>query len=224
MKMFRRFLVLLATVAFAHSTFAWDTLSGCRLASNEYYDGDSFHVLADGKDKIFRLYAVDTAETNDEFPERVREQEDFFGVKKEAVLAAGQQAEELTRRLLQKPFTVETKWIDARGNSRQQRFFAKITLGDGSDLGLRLVQAGLARSYGMRDDLPQSYLAQLDRAQGSARRSRLGVWGGGKNQAPLPPPIGEEKESEPVEQVDDAMSGSQSIFDRLQQEGAAGVQ
>jgi hypothetical protein len=39
----------------------------------------------------------------------------------------------------------------------------------------------------------------------------------------LPPPE-DQKESEPVEQVDDAMSGSQSIFDRLQQESAAGVQ
>ena len=223
MKFFLGSLALFVAAALVQSAHAWDTLSGCRLASNEYYDGDSFHVVAGGEDKIFRLYAVDTAETNDEFPERVREQAEFFGVKKEAVLAAGEQAEELTQRLLQKPFTVETKWIDAKGNSRQQRFFAKITLSDGSDLGLRLVQAGLARSYGMRDDLPQSYIAQLDRAQEAARRSRLGVWGGGKNQAPLPP--AEEKQpSEPVEQVDDAMSGSQSIFDRLQQEGAAGVQ
>ena len=223
MKVFLTLLALLSAAVWAQSADDWETLSGCRLASNEYYDGDSFHVVADGKDKIFRLYAVDTAETNDEFPDRVREQAEFFGAKQDAVLAAGRQAEEFTRRLLQKPFTVETKWIDARGNSRQQRFFAKITLGDGSDLGLRLVQAGLARSYGMRDDLPQSYLAQLDRAQDSARRERLGVWGGGKTQVALPPPE-DQKESEPVEQVDDAMSGSQSIFDRLQQESAAGVQ
>lgn len=204
---------------------AWEKLENCRLAANEYFDGDSFHVAAKGKDRIFRLYAVDTAETNDEFPERVREQEEFFRTTKAVVLECGEQAEELTKRLLQKPFAVETKWIDAKGNSRQQRFFGKITLADGSDLGLRLVEAGLARSYGMRQDLSADYLAELDRAQAAAKRKRLGLWGGGKRGAVLP---AEEEEQEAVsseasEPLDGAL-GTQSIFDRLQQENAAGVQ
>jgi endonuclease YncB( thermonuclease family) len=51
---------------------------------------------------------------------------------------------------------VETCWIDAKGSSRRQQFFGKITLADGSDLGLPLVEAGLARSYGMRQGLKNS--------------------------------------------------------------------
>ena len=204
---------------------AWETLEDCRLATNEYFDGDSFHVSAGGKDKIFRLYAVDTAETNDEFPDRVREQEKFFKTTKAVVLECGKQAEKLTRRLLQKPFTVKTKWVDAKGNSRQQRFFGRITLADGSDLGLRLVEAGLARSYGIRQDLPADYLADLDRAEAAAKRKRLGLWGGGKSGAVLPIDVAEKGEESPesAEPFDGAL-GTQSIVDRLQQENAAGVQ
>lgn len=223
-----RFVLLLSGLCLwlaPRPVLAWEKLQGCRLAANEYFDGDSFHVAADGKDRIFRLYAVDAAETNDEFPERVREQEEFFQTSKAVVLECGKQAEELSRRLLQKPFTVETKWIDAKGNSRQQRFFGRITLADGSDLGLRLVEVGLARSYGIRQDLPGDYLADLDRAQAAAKRKRLGLWGGGKSSAVLPPEQEEQAEEspEPAEASDGAL-GTQSIFDRLQQENAAGVQ
>jgi hypothetical protein len=38
----------------------WQTIRNCRLIENESNDGDSFHVKADGKEHIFRLYFVDT--------------------------------------------------------------------------------------------------------------------------------------------------------------------
>ena len=204
------------------SASPWETLTGCRLQTQEYYDGDSFHVASGGKDKIFRLYAVDTAETGDEFPERVREQEKFFGAKKDAVLAAGKEAEEFARRLLQKPFTVETQWVDAKGNSRQQRFFGKIRLADGSDFGLRLVEAGLARSYGMRQGLPEAYVAKLDRAEASAKRGRLGVWGG-KSGALMPEDHSEPEAPAAINPADDVFGG-QAVFDRLQQESVSGLE
>lgn len=198
----------------------WETWEDCRLATFEYYDGDSFHVIKGGKDRIFRLYAVDTAETSDEFPERVKEQQDFFRATEGEILSAGKEATEFTRRLLQQPFTVETKWIDAKGASSGRRFFAKITLADGSDLGVRLLEAGLARSYGMREGLPVSYLARLDRAQADARRSRVGLWG--RNSVPLPEDNEQpqEEEAKPLDETD--VLGAQSVFDRLQQESAAG--
>jgi len=200
----------------------WETWDDCRLATYEYYDGDSFHVVKGGKDKIFRLYAVDTAETSDEHPDRISEQQGFFRATKEEILRAGKKATELTRRLLQKPFTVETQWIDAKGSSRAQRFFAKITLSDGSDLGVRLVEAGLARVYGMREGLTSSYLGKLDQAQANARRSRLGLWGGNEK-IPMPEEAAEEEEtSAPLDDSD--VVGSQFLFDRLQQESAAGTE
>ena len=40
----------------------WQTIRNCRLIENESNDGDSFHVKADGEERIFRLYFVDTPE------------------------------------------------------------------------------------------------------------------------------------------------------------------
>jgi len=199
----------------------WEKWEGCRLATSEYHDGDSFHVVKQGKDKIFRLYAVDTAETSDEFPGRVEEQAEYFCDRAADILAAGKQADEFTRRLLLKPFTVETCWIDAKGSSRQQRFFGKITLADGSDLGLRLVEAGLARSYGLRQGLQNSYLAKLDRAEAAAKAARRGVWGG--KAADLPADDEAEK-AEPEPQRDTEFMDTRSMFNALQREAATGAE
>ena len=46
----------------------WEKLQNCRLAPDQYKDGDSFHVLHDGKSHIFRLYFVDCPETDTSFP------------------------------------------------------------------------------------------------------------------------------------------------------------
>lgn len=175
MTLLRLFAALTCLSTYTHAA-AWETLTGCRLLEGEYSDGDSFHVKAAGKDQIFRLYAVDAPETHDDFPERVKEQKKYFGTTKKEILAGGRKAAEFTRQLLQEPFTVETKWEDARGNSRQPRFFARITLADGSDLGMRLIEAGLARSYGMREDVSAAYLHKLDRAQEKAEKEGTELW------------------------------------------------
>lgn len=211
------FAVCFASQSICAQSEDWETLRGCRLQTSEYFDGDSFHVIKDGKDRIFRLYAVDTAETGLEFPDRLREQEEYFKASEEEVLAAGAEAEEFTRRLLQKPFNVETQWVDAKGASHQQRFFAKITLDDGSDLGLRLVEAGLARSYGMTQGLSSAYLGKLDRAESSARAARRGLWGGKQAQLPADPKAAEE--AQPSEGAGEIID-TQSIFNSLQHEAS----
>lgn len=196
----------------------WVSLEGCRLLSGAYHDGDSFHVLADGKDRVFRLYAVDAAETGVEFPERVQEQGDYFRAGEEEVLAAGAQARELARRLLRQPFTVQTRWNDAKGSGRQARFFAQVTLADGSDLGLQLVGAGLARSYGMREGLPGAYLAALDRAELSAKRARLGLWGGKEKVSPPETVIGRGSGEDGA--AEDDLLGTGPVFRLLQEESS----
>ena len=59
----------------------WWTYESCRLIPNEAHDGDSFHVQTKSDHYIFRLYFVDCAETDDSFPERVREQAKYWGIK-----------------------------------------------------------------------------------------------------------------------------------------------
>ena len=43
----------------------WIVLNNCRLIVNPANDGDSFHVEHQGREHIFRLYFVDTPETNE---------------------------------------------------------------------------------------------------------------------------------------------------------------
>ena len=49
----------------------WVTLENCQLVSNPSNDGDSFHVRADNKEYIFRLYFVDAPETDAASPARL---------------------------------------------------------------------------------------------------------------------------------------------------------
>jgi hypothetical protein len=58
----------------------WITLDGCQLVPSPGNDGDSFHVSADGKEYIFRLYLVDVPETDAENPARLIEQAKHFGI------------------------------------------------------------------------------------------------------------------------------------------------
>lgn len=67
-------LTFLLSTCFLHAgtTPDWQKLEGCQLIQNEWNDGDSFHVrTAEGTEFIFRLYFVDTPETDSRFPDRV---------------------------------------------------------------------------------------------------------------------------------------------------------
>jgi len=161
----------------------WEKLENCRLAPGEYMDGDSFHVLHNGKNHIFRLYFVDCAETDDMVPKRVQDQMEDFGLStEESVYKAGEQAKEFTKKMLAGPFTVLTKWEDARGNSRQKRYYAVILIGS-KNLAEELARAGWARAYGMPADYPNAmrgkqFRDSLRRLQANAIRGRLGAFAG----------------------------------------------
>ena len=62
----------------ARAVTPWEKLDDCQLIANPANDGDSFHVRHRGQEYIFRLYYVDAAETENEFPERVAEQAAYF--------------------------------------------------------------------------------------------------------------------------------------------------
>jgi outer membrane murein-binding lipoprotein Lpp len=130
----------------------WTKFERCRLLDNASNDGDSFHVKADGKEYIFRLYEVDTpeSETDSDVASRIKEQSSYFGISEEDVLAKDKKAKEFSRDQLQQPFTVMTRFLDAMGRSRLPRNYAFIITADGEDLGQVLVANGLARAWGQR--------------------------------------------------------------------------
>ena len=79
-------LLCLCTPAIASE---WQTIRNCRLIENESNDGDSFHVKADGEERIFRLYFVDTPEADADdsrVQDRIAKQAAEFGIsEKESV-------------------------------------------------------------------------------------------------------------------------------------------
>ena len=155
-------------------------LENCRWIQNESNDGDSFHVSWKGKEFIFRIYFVDAPETENRFPERVQDQAKYFGITPKQAIEIGKIAATFTRNKLAKPFTVYTRWTDARGSSRLERFYAFIVIDD-KQLSDLLVANGLGRIFGMPANLPNgttatAYIAQLHQLEAKAKADRLGAW------------------------------------------------
>jgi len=167
----------------------WVELDGCRLVNNSANDGDSFHVMHGSREYVFRLYFVDAPETSELIPSRVGEQAEAFRVAREKVLKAGKRAGVFTSKNLNEKFRVTTRWEDARGMTAGGRHYAFVETDDGEDLGELLIAAGWARSYGMKAATKTSSAAQLqeryDRLEKKARRSGVGIWGGGAGSVEL---------------------------------------
>ncbi|HMP75338.1 MAG TPA: ankyrin repeat domain-containing protein [Kiritimatiellia bacterium] len=157
----------------------WTVLENARLLKRSGNDADSFHVQHEGKEYIFRLYYVDAPETNLSFPERVREQAEYFELSPDDMLRLGKEGTRFTERVLSRgSFTVVTRWEDARGNSRLPRHYAFIVTDQG-DLDELLMAEGLVRLYGMRVDgsAGSRKFQTLKNLEDSAKRERMGAWG-----------------------------------------------
>lgn len=160
----------------------WQELKNCVLIPNRWNDGDSFHVKAEGKEWIFRLYFVDTPEAETSYKSRSVDQAQYFGVSEKRAVTVGLHATAFTNALLgSKPFTVWTRWRTALGRSKQPRYYA-IVMVNGRDLNELLVEGGLARIYGTRVPLPdgrdsRSYLQSLKKLEAKAKAARQGGWG-----------------------------------------------
>ncbi len=157
------------------------TYKDCELLPNPANDGDSFHVRAGRREYIFRLYFVDTPETDVSIPDRVAEQAKYFGVTVPQTLQIGLEAERYTREKLSRPFTVITCKEDARGRSRLPRYFAFVEL-HGESLAEDLIANGLARVYGAKADAPNLHSAaaeeqQLHQLERRAKAQELAGWG-----------------------------------------------
>jgi endonuclease YncB( thermonuclease family) len=172
---------LAGSLTAADKTPPWREFKGCTLVTNEFRDGDSFHVQIGATNYIFRLAYVDAPETDSRYPDRIKEQADHFGIPREQVGAAGKLAAQTTRELLAKPFAVWTRWSAAQGASAKPRYYAVITLADGTDLGEELLSRGLARAKGRLFIRPDGiktapYSEKLKKLEAAARRQKLGLW------------------------------------------------
>jgi len=170
-------------VAAAAEEAKWIEIADCQLIANAANDGDSFHVRGGGREYLVRLYFVDAPEHSLQIPARVREQAEWFGTTEANVLRCGGLAAERVAEWLDRPFTLYTQMIDARGASRVQRVFAMIKVDD-RYLCERLVENGLARIYGIRRHLHDGtlrwdYVRKLEALEKKAKAARAGLWGGG---------------------------------------------
>ena len=159
----------------------WEVLQGCHLIPNESNDGDSFHVDYEGEEYIFRLYFVDTPETDSRFPDRVLEQACYFGITSAETELLGQDAGRFTEQVLKEPFTVYTRWHRALGSSSLPRYYAIVQTHTGDVLSDRLVEQGLARIHGTKVEFQCSIDArcnQLSRLEEKAREEGRGGWVG----------------------------------------------
>ncbi len=177
-------IALFSLVAIAQAD-EWETIRNCRLMENESNDGDSFHVKADGEERIFRLYFADTpeAESGGYVTERVTEQAKEFGITEEESVEMGKKAAAFTRSVLSCPFKVTTRGQNALGSSKLKREYAFIETADGEDLAEMLISRGMARSFGEDAAPPGKSASALrsnyDRLEAKARRERVGAWGEG---------------------------------------------
>lgn len=177
-------IMLLLSVALAQSWAAepkeWATLTNCQYVDGKDNDGDSFRVKCGTNEFIVRLYFVDAPETNLRYPERTREQSEYFGVTIDETMKAGRKARDTVRELLREPFVVRTRRASAAGRSTEPRYYAFIEVG-GKSLAEPLVSQGLARTKGVTTNLPTGehwkvYVERLHALESEARQKRLGIW------------------------------------------------
>lgn len=180
--------IALAAPSDALAAKKWREYTDCKQIPNDANDGDSFHVKAGNiktKTYLFRLYFVDTPESETSLPERLREQADYWGIADpKDVVKLGKEAAKFTENFLKNGFTVHSRLSDALGRSAKDRDYAMVMVGS-SDLGYELVRNGLARVYGSGTDLSELdpykksedfWWKRLRGAEADAKREKKGAW------------------------------------------------
>jgi len=162
----------------------------CQLIDETWADGDSFHVrfpevVGGARDHVVRLYFVDCPESVARLgsdADRLREQSRYFGVKDPLqTMAIGKEAKVFVKAALSKPFTVWTRFANARGRGAKSRVYAIVIASDGRSLDEALIQNGLARNKGVRTGHPdgttiEQHRGRLDGLQTEAILRSAGIW------------------------------------------------
>lgn len=159
----------------------WEVLEGCRLVTNSITDGDSFRVLHNGREYLFRLYFVDAPESDPALRDRIKDQAVYFGISTGDIPRAAKLASAFTRDTIAGgEFTVITRWQNALGRSSLARFYG-VAIVNGKNLAEELVAHGLARIYGLRANWPDgsrstTFINKLKNLELTAREQKRGVW------------------------------------------------
>lgn len=170
----------------------YDRLPEARLVDREGNDGDSFLVSAGGREFELRLYFVDAPESylSDRYADQRRRVADqarvLGGITPEEAVEVGKRASAFVKQQLAgRPFTVYTYWEEVFDSGR---YYGFVELPDGSDLGTRLVENGLARIHtkgpGSKETpVPtpkgESFFAARDKLRAleqGARKAKRGAW------------------------------------------------
>ncbi|HRT05333.1 MAG TPA: thermonuclease family protein [Kiritimatiellia bacterium] len=184
------FLLALVAPPDASAAKKWREYTGCRVIPNASNDGDSFHVKPTNiktRTYLFRLYFVDTPESETSLPERLQVQADYFGIPDpKDVVKVGKEAVKFTEKFLEDGnFTVYSRLADALGRSAKDRDYAMVMNAAGQDLGTELVRNGLARVFGNGTDLSEldaykrdeiAWWRRLRQAELEAKKEKRGAW------------------------------------------------
>ncbi|MBP7828604.1 MAG: thermonuclease family protein [Kiritimatiellae bacterium] len=159
----------------------WRVMEECTLIDNPANDGDSFHVRWKNRHYIFRLYFVDTPESEWSLPERIKEQAAYFGIDEAATVQLGRDAKKFTEKFLADGFSIQTMREDARGRSDRDRFYGVVKNKAGEDLAEALIANGLARIHGVDKDVPEevrssTFNRRLKGLELQAKNQKLGGW------------------------------------------------
>lgn len=181
-------LLTLVAPAGAHAAKMWREYTDCHILPNKANDGDSFHVKPGNRKTtkyLFRLYFVDTPESDKSLPERLQVQADYWGIPDlQTVVKLGKEATKFTENFLKDGFTCHSRLSDALGRSKKDRDYGMIMVGN-QDLGEELVRNGLARVFGNGTDLSEldgynrsekSWWRRLRQAEIEAKKEKRGAW------------------------------------------------
>lgn len=166
----------------------YEVFSGCRLEDHRQNDGDSFRVrLPDGRVEQFRLYYVDSPESDfrsyasgQNNHQRIAEQAEDLQLTGQQAVEIGKRAKHLTREILSRgSFTIHTTWDDPFDDRRYHAFIEPST---GTWLHETLVREGLVRIHTKPADLPdgtpvKQHLRKLRDLETAAKRDGKGAWG-----------------------------------------------
>lgn len=168
----------------------WDLLTDCTLIHGKNSDGDSFHVKTPKGDYEFRLYFIDTPESQfktyrggDSNGKRLDEQGEYFGLSRAQAESLGAQAKSFTLGLLkEQPFKILTKYEGVYGPQRKYCFVIVTWEGQQVYLHELLVAQGLGRIHTRGANLPggrswKVQKARLKEWEQEVREKGVGGWG-----------------------------------------------
>jgi len=169
----------------------WTIHRACTLVNHPHNDGDSFRAkLPDGSEREFRLYFVDTPESQfkryrdgNTNAKRIAEQARYFdNISSDQAVAIGSQAKQFTLALLRDtPFDVITKQEAVFDSERHYAYIEINYQAQRQRLDEMLVQRGMARIYTQGADLAdgtpmEKHKQRLRALEAKAKQQKVGAW------------------------------------------------